>query len=59
MDESTESDEEPCLNCGGRGWKFVSARRGLLVSVPLTEAGSARVRSDCLGCSGTGLDQVA
>jgi hypothetical protein len=50
-----QSDLEPnvCQACSGRGWKFVRARRALVIGT-LLRGSATPERRDCLACDGTG-----
>ncbi len=44
--------EQPCISCGGKGWKYVSQRRGLIGGLPGAALAFIRVRDDCSLCQG-------
>lgn len=51
---STPSQVSACLWCGGKGWKFVRARRSPENVGPVSEDSvTRRQREICLGCAGT------
>lgn len=50
---STLSQVSACLWCGGRGWKFIRARRSQENIGPVSEDSVIhRQREICLGCAG-------
>ena len=49
------NDQDACLSCGGRGWKFLHLRRSLEVAGGASErALLRRARVPCIYCHGTG-----
>lgn len=48
------TDHSACDSCDGRGWKYVSPRRGLVASSADDQPAGVRTRGDCLRCDGTG-----
>ena len=51
--------DSTCTWCGGRGWKYVRARRSPDNVCPASESTSGPVRrTACLGCLGTGTSEL-
>ena len=54
MTTAAQATQNPCISCGGRGWKFVILRRS---GAQIANAGEAkpgsRKRIDCLHCQTT------
>lgn len=43
---------QACISCGGKGWKYVSQRRGLIGGLRESALSLIRVRDDCSLCQG-------
>jgi hypothetical protein len=55
---TTPSQVSACGWCGGRGWKFVRARRSLENVDTVSEGSVTRQRETCLGCAGADRDSA-
>lgn len=56
---SEEDAGDRCECCSGRGWKYITPRRGLFLVLPDRSGPVGRVRGDCSACGGSGRGRSA
>ncbi len=57
--ESAQGVPEACRGCGGRGWKWRTARRSLLLHPAPSAPRPETVRVSCRACGGASVTRAA